>query len=165
MVPKYAQQTNRALQRPDYCVKRLQSVTIQKKPGHELIILFLENNWKIFNSVFRRSMSTAPPPVKTLKRDALKSIEQSLQSTWATLKVHERDATPGVPKYLATFPYPYMNGRLHLGHSFSMSKVEFAVGFERLRGKNALFPFGFHCTGTIFPLKPKECRLRRVQTS
>jgi leucyl-tRNA synthetase len=36
-------------------------------------------------------------------------------------------------KYLVTFPYPYMNGRLHLGHTFSLSKCEFAVGFQRLQ--------------------------------
>lgn len=27
------------------------------------------------------------------------------------------------PKYMATFPYPYMNGRLHLGHAYSMTKA------------------------------------------
>ena len=27
------------------------------------------------------------------------------------------------PKFLATFPYPYMNGRLHLGHAYSMTKA------------------------------------------
>lgn len=52
---------------------------------------------------------------------------------------------------MATFPFPYMNGRLHLGHSFSLSKAEFAIGFEQLRGKKTLFPFGFHCTG--MPIK------------
>jgi leucyl-tRNA synthetase len=55
------------------------------------------------------------------------------------------------PKWLGTFPYPYMNGSLHLGHAFSISKIEFACGFERMLGKRALFPLGFHCTG--MPIK------------
>jgi leucyl-tRNA synthetase len=51
-----------------------------------------------------------------------------------------------------------MNGRLHVGHTFSLSKAEFAVGFERMRGKRALFPFGFHATG--MPIKACADKLR-----
>lgn len=44
-----------------------------------------------------------------------------------------------------------MNGTLHAGHTFSISKVEFASGVARMQGKRALFPLGFHCTG--MPIK------------
>ena len=66
------------------------------------------------------------------------------------------DTTEG--KFLVTFPYPYMNGRLHLGHAFSMTKAEFAVAFNRMQGKRALFPFGFHCTG--MPIKACADKLK-----
>ena len=62
-------------------------------------------------------------------------------------------------KYLATFPYPYMNGRLHLGHTFTLAKCEFAVGYQRLIGKKCLFPFGLHCTG--MPIKACADKIKR----
>jgi leucyl-tRNA synthetase len=40
-----------------------------------------------------------------------------------------------------------MNGLLHLGHAFSMTKCDFNAWYKRLCGYNVLFPFGFHCTG------------------
>lgn len=50
-------------------------------------------------------------------------------------------------KFMITFPYPYMNGKLHLGHLYSLSKADFYSYYMRLKGYNALFPFAFHCTG------------------
>lgn len=61
------------------------------------------------------------------------------------------------PKWFGTFPYAYMNGSLHLGHAFSLSKVEFAVGYERMKGRRALFPWAFHCTG--MPIKAAADKL------
>jgi len=40
-----------------------------------------------------------------------------------------------------------MNGKLHAGHAFTLSKIDFNNRFQRLNGKNSLFPFAFHCTG------------------
>ena len=90
-------------------------------------------------------------------------MEIETQAAWELNKTHQVNA-PDVtgtaskvdvhqkhPKYMATFPYPYMNGRLHLGHAFTLSKAEFAVRFERMMGKRVLFPMGFHCTG--MPIK------------
>ena len=60
---------------------------------------------------------------------------------------------------MVTFPYPYMNGRLHLGHTFTISKCEFAVGYQRLKGKKCLFPFGFHVTG--MPIKACADKIKK----
>ena len=40
-----------------------------------------------------------------------------------------------------------MNGRLHLGHLFTVSKSEFAAGYHKMNGYETLFPFAFHVTG------------------
>jgi len=70
-----------------------------------------------------------------------------------------RTFAPGAPKFFGNFPYPYMNGLLHLGHAFSLSKVEFATAYARLQGKHALFPFAFHCTG--MPIKAAADKIAR----
>ena len=50
-------------------------------------------------------------------------------------------------KHFATFCYPYMNGKLHLGHAFTMLKADYECRWKQVNGYNVLFPFGFHCTG------------------
>ena len=107
---------------------------------------------------------------KALKRLAhLRKIEIDRQKAWKEGHVFEADAednwkekydfeNKNNKKFFITFPYPYMNGRLHLGHGFSMSKCEFQSRYQRLNGKNTLFPFGFHCTGM-----PIAAAAKRVQ--
>ncbi|KAJ2161605.1 cytosolic leucyl tRNA synthetase [Coemansia sp. RSA 552] len=107
---------------------------------------------------------------KTAKRDALMAIEKQCQEAWAESRAFEidmpedEDVAPealhdSYPKWMGTFPFPYMNGILHLGHAFSVSKIEFATGWERLKGKRALFPFGFHVTG--MPIKASADKIAR----
>jgi tRNA synthetases class I (I, L, M and V) len=105
----------------------------------------------------------------TAKRDALRCNEVAVQAAWAAARVFESDAaaTAAVPRvsdstaesssessksssaesFLVTFPYPYMNGVLHIGHAFSLTKAVFRAQYERLCGRNVLLPFAFHCTG------------------
>lgn len=81
------------------------------------------------------------------RRDHLIAIEQRVLKQWEDAKVFESEPDPSKKKYMVTFPYPYMNGYMHVGHLFTITKVEFASRYHRLKGENVVFPFGLHCTG------------------
>jgi leucyl-tRNA synthetase len=78
---------------------------------------------------------------------------------WWNNQAYEMAPDAERESYMGTFPYPYMNGRLHLGHAFTLSKVDFMLRYQRLNGKNALFPFSFHCTG--MPIRACADHLKR----
>lgn len=87
-------------------------------------------------------------PKGTAKRDALRENEIKVQEMWERDRVFETGASDdGREKFIVTFPFPYSNGHLHIGHAFSLTKSVFRAQFERNLGKNVLFPFAFHCTG------------------
>jgi len=88
------------------------------------------------------------------------AMEEAVQKKWDQQKIFECDAgEPGQEKFMVTFPYPYMNGLLHLGHAYSLTKAVFAAHYQRLLGKKVLFPFGFHCTG--MPIQAAANKLNR----
>ncbi|XP_050223511.1 leucine--tRNA ligase, cytoplasmic [Mercurialis annua] len=97
------------------------------------------------------------------RRDRLLEIEQKARAWWEEKDVFRSESADRPPKpnekFFGNFPFPYMNGFLHLGHAFSLSKLEFAAAFHRLRGANVLLPFAFHCTG--MPIKASADKLRR----
>ncbi|CBI31359.3 unnamed protein product, partial [Vitis vinifera] len=97
------------------------------------------------------------------RRDRLLEIEAQVQKWWGEKEIFRADSLKTPPKpgerFFGNFPYPYMNGYLHLGHAFSLSKLEFASAYHRLRGANVLLPFAFHCTG--MPVKASADKLSR----
>ncbi|CAJ1381611.1 unnamed protein product [Effrenium voratum] len=111
-------------------------------------------------SATRSRKPMAEAKQSTARRDLLQQIEVDVQKKWEEAKVWEIDAPDGKEeKFMCTFPYPYMNGLLHIGHAFTMTKAIFAAQFHRLLGKKALFPFGFHCTG--MPIQAAANKLSR----
>ncbi|XP_061996179.1 leucine--tRNA ligase, cytoplasmic-like isoform X1 [Rosa rugosa] len=97
------------------------------------------------------------------RRDRLLQIEAKARSWWEDKQVFRAQSRAEPPgpgeKFFGNFPFPYMNGILHLGHAFSLSKLEFAAAYHRLRGANVLLPFAFHCTG--MPIKASADKLIR----
>jgi leucyl-tRNA synthetase len=76
-----------------------------------------------------------------------KQIEEKWRSRWESAGVFEVDPDPKKQKLLVTFPYPYMNGPLHVGHAFTASRVDVYARFRRMQGYNVLWPWGWHWTG------------------
>lgn len=63
------------------------------------------------------------------------------------------------PKKFITFPYPYMNGRLHLGHAYTILSADMLARYYESKGYNVLFPFSFHGSGMpIVACAAKICR-------
>jgi hypothetical protein len=102
--------------------------------------------------------AAAATPKSFVRRDHLREIEIRVQKQWEDSRVYQADVDLTKPKFFLTFPFPYMNGKLHLGHAFSGTKSEFTARFQRLLGKNVLYPFGFHCTG--MPIQAAANKLR-----
>jgi len=75
-----------------------------------------------------------------------KKIEQKWQSAWQKKGIFESDVSKK-KKFFITFPYPYVNGAPHIGHSYSAFRVDSYARFKRMQGLNVLYPQGFHATG------------------
>ena len=88
----------------------------------------------------------------------LKRIEEKWQKAWEQNHIFEADPDPAKPKIFVTFPYPYMNGPLHLGHGFTATRVDVYARFKRMQGYNVLFPWAWHWTGG--PLAGASQRVR-----
>jgi leucyl-tRNA synthetase len=77
---------------------------------------------------------------------ALTKIQEKWQKRWDEIKLFEPEINDK-PAEMVTFPYPYVNNALHIGHGFTCNKVDIYGRFKRLMGSNVLFPFAFHATG------------------
>jgi leucyl-tRNA synthetase len=76
-----------------------------------------------------------------------KQFEQKWQAKWDAAHVFEADPDPKRQKVMVTFPFPYMNGPLHVGHTFTASRVDAYARFKRMQGFNVLWPWAWHWTG------------------
>lgn len=74
-------------------------------------------------------------------------IEEKWVDRWYRAKIFEARPDRGKKKVFVTFPFPYVNGPLHLGHAFTATRVDVYARFKRMQGYNVLFPWAWHWTG------------------
>jgi len=74
-------------------------------------------------------------------------LDVKWQKKWAENDVFQPKAGAGDKFYLtAAFPYP--NSPQHIGHGRTYTTTDIYARYQRMCGKNVLFPMGFHVTGT-----------------
>jgi len=75
-------------------------------------------------------------------------IEEKWRKLWEESYLFEADADVKKDKYFLTVAYPYPNSPQHIGHGRTYTLADVHARYMRMRGKNVLFPMGFHYTGT-----------------
>ncbi|MCA9477711.1 MAG: leucine--tRNA ligase [Nanoarchaeota archaeon] len=76
------------------------------------------------------------------------AIEKKWQAFWKENKSFVPFADESKEKYFGTVPYPYANSILHIGHGRMNTAADIMIRYQRLKGKNVLFPMAFHISGT-----------------
>ncbi|MBR9705142.1 leucine--tRNA ligase [Candidatus Pacearchaeota archaeon] len=82
-----------------------------------------------------------------MKEINFKKIEKKWQTRWEAEKIFEADSSKG-KKFFVSFPYPYVNAYSHIGHFYTIMRVEAMARYKRLKGFNVLFAQGWHATGS-----------------
>ncbi|MEW5896986.1 MAG: leucine--tRNA ligase [Nanoarchaeota archaeon] len=86
-------------------------------------------------------------------------IQERWQKAWAKAELGKAVAQKNKDKFFMIFAYPGISGFLHVGHMRGFSYTDAICRFERLKGKEVLFPVGTHATGNqaiSFARKIKE---------
>lgn len=92
-----------------------------------------------------------------------RAIEEKWVRKWEEEGIFEADPEEGKPKVFVTFPFPYMNGPLHLGHAFTSTRCDVYARFKRMQGYNVLLPWAWHLTGE--PIAGAAERIRKGDES
>ncbi len=74
-------------------------------------------------------------------------MQKKWQDAWQKAKLFEANRSD-CEKFFITIPYPYISGSLHIGHARVVTEADVYARFQRMLGKNVLFPLAFHISGT-----------------
>ena len=74
-------------------------------------------------------------------------IQDKWQKVWQEKKLGKAKVEKNKEKFMMIFAYPGISGYLHVGHMRGFSYTDAICRFERLKGKEVLFPVGTHASG------------------
>jgi leucyl-tRNA synthetase len=86
-------------------------------------------------------------------------VEPKWQKRWADAKIFEANVDHDKKKFMVTFPIVYLNGLVHVGHGYTVMKVDSYARYKRMLGFNVIFPQGWHATGQ--PIQGVAERLKK----
>lgn len=72
----------------------------------------------------------------------LKKIEEKWRKYWEKEKVYKFDPKSKKPIYSIDTPPPTVSGKMHIGHAFQYSQMDFIARFMRMNGYELFYPFG-----------------------
>jgi len=74
-------------------------------------------------------------------------IETRWQARWADARVYEAEVDESREKFFCLEMFPYPSGSMHMGHVRNYSIGDAMARFQRLMGKNVLYPMGYDSFG------------------
>ena len=74
-------------------------------------------------------------------------IEEYWQQKWKDEKIFSVSMDPTKPKFYCLEMFPYPSGNMHMGHVRNYSIGDAMARFQRLMGKNVLYPMGYDSFG------------------
>src|SRR3989338_7317735 len=70
----------------------------------------------------------------------LDSMEKRILKLWEKEKVYKMDSKKKI--YSIDTPPPTVSGKMHMGHAFMYSQMDFIARFKRMNGFSVFYPFG-----------------------
>ncbi len=101
-----------------------------------------------------------------------KSIESKWKEIWDKNQVYKTpDEVSGKENEYVLVEFPYPSGNLHVGHWYAFAITDIFARYQRLKGKNVLFPVGFDAFGLPAEnaaikrnLNPREWTMQNIET-
>lgn len=76
-----------------------------------------------------------------------KNFEKKWEKFWRKEKIYEFKLKKKKNFFVIDTPPPTVSGRMHMGHAFSYSHIDFIARYHRMVGENVFFPFGVDDNG------------------